>query len=128
MSPDGTAATSRPRRERLRLKLNAGAWCGPTIGADQRLPNPCTNCGSALRSAPRSNSKLKCAPAGSKAKGSRYEKARRGELVVGAPVGFVKAADRYEKDPDRRVQGAISLVLDKVLELVAHDRLWPRAK
>jgi len=43
-------------------------------------------------------------------------------------VGFVKAADRYEKDPDRRVQGAISLVLDKVLELVAHDRLWPRAK
>src|SRR6516225_8850195 len=24
MSPDGTAATSRPRRERLRLKLNAG--------------------------------------------------------------------------------------------------------
>ena len=117
MNPDGTAATSRSRRERLRIKLNAGAWCGPTIGADQRLPNPCTNCGSALRSAPRSNSKLECAPAGSKAKGSRYEKARRGELVVGAPVGFVKAGDRYEKDPDRRVQEAISLVFDKVLEL-----------
>ena len=48
---------------------------------------------------------------------ARYEKARRGELVVGAPVGFVKAGDRYEKDPDRRVQKAISLVFDKVLEL-----------
>jgi hypothetical protein len=31
---------------------------------------------------------------------ARYEKARRGELVVSAPVGFVKAGDRYEKDPD----------------------------
>jgi len=48
---------------------------------------------------------------------ARYKKARRGELVVGAPVGFVKAGDRYEKDPDRRVQEAISLVFDKVLEL-----------
>src|SRR4051812_29501207 len=35
---------------------------------------------------------------------ARYEKARRGELVVAAPVGFVKDGDRYEKDPDRRVQ------------------------
>jgi DNA invertase Pin-like site-specific DNA recombinase len=48
---------------------------------------------------------------------ARYEKARRGELVVSAPVGFVKAGDRYEKDPDRRVQKAIVLVFDKVLEL-----------
>jgi hypothetical protein len=32
-------------------------------------------------------------------------------------VGFVKAGDHYEKDPDRRVQEAISLVFDKVLEL-----------
>jgi DNA invertase Pin-like site-specific DNA recombinase len=48
---------------------------------------------------------------------ARYEKARRGELVVGAPVGFVKAGDRYEKDPDRRVQEAITLVFDKVMEL-----------
>lgn len=47
---------------------------------------------------------------------ARYEKARRGELVVSAPVGFVKAGDRYEKDPDRRVQEAITLVFDKVLE------------
>jgi len=48
---------------------------------------------------------------------ARYEKARRGELVVAAPVGFVKAGDRLEKDPDRRVQEAITLVLDKVAEL-----------
>ena len=48
---------------------------------------------------------------------ARYEKARRGELVVSAPVGFIKAGDHYEKDPDRRVQEAISLVFDKVLEL-----------
>ena len=48
---------------------------------------------------------------------ARYEKARRGELVVAAPVGFVKVGDRLEKDPDRRVQEAISLVFDKVAEL-----------
>jgi hypothetical protein len=41
----------------------------------------------------------------------------RGELVVSAPVGFVKADDRYEKDPDRRVREAIGLIFDKVLEL-----------
>ena len=28
---------------------------------------------------------------------ARYEKARRGELVVAAPVGFVKAGDRYRR-------------------------------
>ena len=48
---------------------------------------------------------------------ARYEKAKRGELVVSAPVGYVKAGDRLEKDPDRRVQEAITLVFDKVLEL-----------
>ena len=48
---------------------------------------------------------------------ARYEKARRGELVVTAPVGFVKAGDRYEKDPDRRVQAAILMVFDKIEEL-----------
>jgi DNA invertase Pin-like site-specific DNA recombinase len=48
---------------------------------------------------------------------ARYAKARRGELIVSAPVGFVKAEDCYEKDPDRRVQEAIRLVFDKVEEL-----------
>ena len=48
---------------------------------------------------------------------ARYEKARRGELVVAAPVGFVKVGDRLEQDPDRRVQAAIRLAIDKVAEL-----------
>ena len=48
---------------------------------------------------------------------ARYAKARRGELIVAAPVGFVKMGDRLEKDPDRRVQDAITLVFDKVAEL-----------
>jgi DNA invertase Pin-like site-specific DNA recombinase len=48
---------------------------------------------------------------------ARYEKARRGELIVAAPVGFVKVGDRLEKDSDRRVQKAITLVFDKVAEL-----------
>ncbi|WP_234834596.1 recombinase family protein [Sinorhizobium meliloti] len=35
---------------------------------------------------------------------ARYEKARRGELVVTVPIGFLKAGDRIEKDraPGRR--------------------------
>src|SRR5436853_6084112 len=33
---------------------------------------------------------------------ARHEKARRGELVVAAPVGFVKVDGRPEKEPDRR--------------------------
>src|SRR5882724_8507507 len=49
---------------------------------------------------------------------ARYEKARRGELIVAAPIGYVKTADqRLEKDPDRRVQEAIGLVFTKFSEL-----------
>ncbi|WP_244608684.1 hypothetical protein [Bradyrhizobium algeriense] len=35
---------------------------------------------------------------------ARREKAKRGELIVAAPVDFVKIGDRLEKEPDRRVQ------------------------
>ena len=65
---------------------------------------------------------------------ARYEKARRGELVVAAPVGFIKAGDRFEKDPDRRVQAAITLVFDKIEEpwkratgAAVVPRAWPRS-
>ena len=49
---------------------------------------------------------------------ARREKARRGELLVLAPVGFLKTEDqRLEKDPDERVQEAIWLVFRKFQEL-----------
>ncbi len=48
---------------------------------------------------------------------ARHEKARRGELVVAAPVGFIKVGNRLEINPDRRVQAAIKLAIDKVAEL-----------
>ena len=58
---------------------------------------------------------------------ARYEKARRGELIVAAPVGYVKTEDqRLEKDPDRRVQAAIGRVFAKFSELgsVRQTLLW----
>jgi DNA invertase Pin-like site-specific DNA recombinase len=49
---------------------------------------------------------------------ARREKARRGELIVSAPIGYIKSEDqRLEKDPDLRVQQAIQLVFRKFVEL-----------
>jgi DNA invertase Pin-like site-specific DNA recombinase len=40
-------------------------------------------------------------------------KARRGELILGLPIGYVRTRDgRIEKHPDQRVQAAIGLVFD----------------
>ncbi len=58
---------------------------------------------------------------------ARREKARRGELVVVPPVGFVKTDDhRLEKDPNRRVQEALKLTFTKFLELgsVRQTLIW----
>ena len=49
---------------------------------------------------------------------ARREKARRGELLVTAPVGYLKTEEQHwEKDPDRRVQQAVLLVFRKFVEL-----------
>jgi DNA invertase Pin-like site-specific DNA recombinase len=49
---------------------------------------------------------------------ARRAKARRGELLVAAPVGFLKTeAPHFEKDPDRRIQEAVALVFQKFGEL-----------
>lgn len=58
---------------------------------------------------------------------ARYEKARRGELIVSAPVGFLKTDDqRLEMDPDRRVQERIRLIFRKFMELgsVRQTLMW----
>ena len=57
------------------------------------------------------------------------QKARRGELFLNVAVGYLKTArDRIEKDPDRRVQEAITLVFRKFAELqtVRQVHLWLR--
>jgi DNA invertase Pin-like site-specific DNA recombinase len=58
---------------------------------------------------------------------ARHQKARRGELLISAPVGYIKTDDqRLEKNPDRRVQESISLVFRKFRELgtVRQTLLW----
>jgi DNA invertase Pin-like site-specific DNA recombinase len=58
---------------------------------------------------------------------ARRAMAKRGELIVTAPVGFRKTEDhRLEKDPDRRVQEAIHLVFDQFERIgsVRQTLLW----
>jgi DNA invertase Pin-like site-specific DNA recombinase len=57
---------------------------------------------------------------------ARRAKARRGELLVAAAVGYLKTdALHVEKDPDRRVQEAIALVFRKFVELgTVRQTLW----
>jgi len=58
---------------------------------------------------------------------ARRAKARRGELLVMAPVGYRKNEEqRLEKDPDRRVQEVIRLVFDQfeLLGSVRQTLLW----
>ena len=57
---------------------------------------------------------------------ARRAKARRGELLVSAAVGYLKTdAPHVEKDPDRRIQEAIGLVFRKCVELgTVRQTLW----
>lgn len=48
---------------------------------------------------------------------ARKEKARRGELLVSVPIGYIKGNGSIEKTPDLRIQKAINLVFEKFLEL-----------
>jgi DNA invertase Pin-like site-specific DNA recombinase len=60
---------------------------------------------------------------------ARRQKARRGELFLTVAVGYVKTDDdRIEKNPDRRVQDAISLIFTKFAELqtVRQVLVWMR--
>src|SRR6202049_170155 len=57
------------------------------------------------------------------------QKARRGELIRTVAVGYLKTDDdRIEKEPDRRVQDAITLVFNKFVELhsVRQVLVWMR--
>lgn len=57
------------------------------------------------------------------------QKARRGELFMTVAVGYLKVRhDRIERDPDRRIQEAISLVFSKFAEVqtVRQVLLWMR--
>jgi DNA invertase Pin-like site-specific DNA recombinase len=59
--------------------------------------------------------------------GARRAKAKRGELIIIAPVGYRKTDEqRLEKDPDLRVQEAIRLVLDQFKRIgsVRQTLLW----
>jgi hypothetical protein len=58
---------------------------------------------------------------------ARREKAKRGELIVAAPVGYHKTEDqRLEKDPDLRVQDAIRSVFHQfgAIASVRQTLLW----
>ena len=48
---------------------------------------------------------------------ARKEKARRGELFVSVPIGYIKNNSSIEKTPDLRIQRAVDLVFEKFMEL-----------
>lgn len=53
---------------------------------------------------------------------ARHQKAARGELSIRLPAGYIHTDNGIEKDPDRRVQRALSLVFKKFLELNSAHR------
>ena len=60
-----------------------------------------------------------------RAQAALTQKARRGELFVRMPIGYVLTpGDRVEKDPDERVRSAIDLVFRKYEELASARQLY----
>lgn len=60
-----------------------------------------------------------------RAQAALTQKARRGELFVRMPIGYVLTpGDRVEKDPDERVRSAIDLVFRKFAELASARQLY----
>src|SRR6201993_649770 len=58
---------------------------------------------------------------------ARREMAKRGELIVSAPIGYIKTEEpSFERTPDRRVREAIELLFAKVVEIgsVRQTLLW----
>lgn len=53
---------------------------------------------------------------------ARYEKARRGELVVTVPIGFLKAGDRIEKNPTDASKRPLRSSSTRSQNSAAHDR------
>jgi excisionase family DNA binding protein len=53
------------------------------------------------------------------------QKAKRGELYMHVPIGYIRTVDdRLEKDPDERVRAAIDLVFRKFAELGSARRVY----
>jgi DNA invertase Pin-like site-specific DNA recombinase len=61
---------------------------------------------------------------------AKLQKAQRGELQFGLPVGYVWTAGRIEKEPDVRVQQVLSMVFAKMAELVSVRQvlMWFRSE
>jgi hypothetical protein len=59
-----------------------------------------------------------------RAQAALLQKAQRGALVPWMAIGYVKGADRIEKDPDARVRAVIDLIFRKLAELASVRQVY----